>query len=262
MASDPPRAPVLSLFAYPVICFGHTLPQPQTQPWINYTNPFASNWEKESDILLRCWHPGLSLGSGVAYSRAVWMLSCLLFQGGILALNLAVCPLSLGTKEGSKHSTGTSVLISESLRKGHDATQLPSAETEAWTSRYPFNIHQGHKPCRCYPPIAWKPQRLCQLPTSPRIVLPTKIFKNRLTMFVKEVESSWTITTRFAPLPIPRALPHHLISALTCPTCLPTTSFQHHGPQPRRLLSMVPCTKDQKHLPYSQTMGTSSSSSL
>lgn len=69
----------------------------------------------------------------------------MLLQGAALALNLAVCFLSSGTKEENKAPRGISVLRPpESLRRVCVPTQLPSAETEASTFRC-WSAIQGNK---------------------------------------------------------------------------------------------------------------------
>lgn len=122
------RAPVPSLLAYSLPCFCHPSrslnPSPQGMVLI-----LLLPTQKSSDFLLRCWHPKLSLGPGIKYSRSVSKASKMHAKCRVLlALNLAVHLFSCSTNEGSKD------LCSDLLRVsgGVWATQLLSAETEAW----------------------------------------------------------------------------------------------------------------------------------
>lgn len=111
------RAPVLSFLGYPSICLCHTLPNLSPSPIL---------------VILVCLPPEMLAsqtvaGTRVAYSGSIWGLSCTRLQDEALALNLAVCLLSLGPKEESKHPGGL-------LRVSGEDVTLPSFPS--WTQRH------------------------------------------------------------------------------------------------------------------------------
>lgn len=68
MASQSTEGP--SSHSFSIVRWGRLFSQAQSQPWIGYTNPLASNWESNQTFSWDAGHPDWESGSGVAYLRS------------------------------------------------------------------------------------------------------------------------------------------------------------------------------------------------